>query len=315
MASLGPTDEYTHPVPGDANFNESMYFNFYDREARTGGFVRIGNRPNEGYAEMTFCAYLPDERALFNFRRVSITDNGGYRAGGMEFAVVEPFKALTVRYEGSAVSLADPHAMADPARAFKENPHCQVKLDLTYGGLSPIYGGIAETEHPEMTFAKAHYEQHVSARGTLAIDGQETSIDGLGLRDHSWGPRSWQSPKFYRWLTCEFSPGFGFMGSQIVTQAGSELLGGFVYRDGANHRVRRWQLETDFAGPERYHQSLRARLETDAGTFDVSGRVLSLIPLRNRRSGHVTRISEGLTEYRCGDAVGYGLAEYLDQIE
>jgi hypothetical protein len=315
MARLSPSDEYTHSVPGDANFNESMYFNFYDREARTGGFVRIGNRPNERYAEMTFCAYLPDDRALFNFRRVPITDNGGYRAGGMEFAVVEPFKALTVRYAGDAVSLVDPHAMADPARAFKENPHCQVKLALTYGGLSPIYGGIAEMDHPEMTFAKAHYEQHVSARGTLTIDGMETSIDALGLRDHSWGPRSWQSPKFYRWLTCEFSPRFGFMGSQIVTQAGSELLAGFVYRDGENHRVRRWQLETEFVGPERYHQSLRARLETDAGTFDVSGRVLSLVPLRNRRNGHLTRISEGLTEYRCGDAIGYGLAEYLDQIK
>lgn len=315
MPSLSPADEYTHPVPPDTSFNESMYFNFYDRRARLGGFVRIGNRPNEGYAEMTFCAYLPDDRALFNFRRVPIADNTGYHAGGMAFEVVEPFKALTVRYEGRAVALDDPRVMSDPARAFKENPQRPVTLALTYGGLSPMYGGIAETDHPEMTFAKAHYEQHVSARGRLAIDGVETPIDGLGLRDHSWGPRSWQSPKFYRWLTCEFSSSFGFMGSQIVTQAGSELLAGFVYRDGKNHRVRRWQLATEFSGSERYPQSLRARLETDAGTFEVTGRVLSLIPLRNQRNGHVTRISEGLTEYRCGDAVGYGLAEYLDQFD
>ena len=27
-----------------------------------------------------------------------------------------------------------------------------------------------------------------------------------------------------------------------------------------------------------------------------------------------TRITEGMTEYRCGDLVGYGLSEYLDQI-
>ena len=27
-----------------------------------------------------------------------------------------------------------------------------------------------------------------------------------------------------------------------------------------------------------------------------------------------TRITEGMTEYRCGDQVGYGLSEYLDQI-
>ena len=29
---------------------------------------------------------------------------------------------------------------------------------------------------------------------------------------------------------------------------------------------------------------------------------------------HATRITEGMTEYRCGDLVGYGLSEYLDQI-
>jgi hypothetical protein len=49
--------------------------------------------------------------------------------------------------------------------------------------------------------------------------------------------------------------------------------------------------------------------------WKVSGRVLNLIPLRNRREGHITRISEGLTEWTMEDGrVGYGLSEYLDQI-
>ena len=47
--------------------------------------------------------------------------------------------------------------------------------------------------------------------------------------------------------------------------------------------------------------------------------MLSLIPLRNRRTlpdgtELMTRITEGLTEYRCDGRVGYGLSEYLDQI-
>ena len=40
-----------------------------------------------------------------------------------------------------------------------------------------------------------------------------------------------------------------------------------------------------------------------------------MLPLRNRRDGKVTRISEGLTEWRCDGHVGYGWSEYLDQIE
>ena len=43
--------------------------------------------------------------------------------------------------------------------------------------------------------------------------------------------------------------------------------------------------------------------------------MLNLIPLRNRREGLVTRISEGLTQWTLDDGrVGYGLSEYLDQI-
>jgi hypothetical protein len=70
-----------------------------------------------------------------------------------------------------------------------------------------------------------------------------------------------------------------------------------------------------FSGP-----SLRAKVRTESGRdYVVTGTVLSLIPLRNRRTAPdgvalTTRITEGMTEYRCGDLVGYGMSEYLDQI-
>jgi hypothetical protein len=41
---------------------------------------------------------------------------------------------------------------------------------------------------------------------------------------------------------------------------------------------------------------------------------MSFIPLRNRREGMTTHVGEGMTEFRCGDHVGYGLSEYLDQV-
>ena len=40
-----------------------------------------------------------------------------------------------------------------------------------------------------------------------------------------------------------------------------------------------------------------------------------MIPLRHRREGVMTRIGEGLTEYRWDGHTGFGLSEYLDQIE
>jgi len=311
--SVQPSDEYMHPDAGEANFNESMYFNFYDRAARLGAFARIGNRPNERYAEMTIAIYQPDGSALFNFKRPEITDNAAFAAGGMRFGVVEPFKHLTVSYDGHAVYLAQPRDLEDPRAAFTNNPHRPVSLAVDWYGLSPMYGGEAP-EHSEMEFARGHYEQHGRAVGTLAVDGAARRVEGFGLRDHSWGRRSWQSPAYYRWLIGQFDEGFAFMGSQIVTQAGSELLSGFVFKDGTNHFVHRLELHTDWADPGHYHQQLKLVLHSSAGAVEISGRVLTMLPLRNRRNDKVTRISEGLTEWRCGEHVGYGWSEYLDQI-
>lgn len=312
--SIEPSDEYMHANTGEANFNESMYFNFYDRRARAGAFARIGNRANERYAEMTIAVYQADGTALFNYKRPEIADNSAFDAGGMRFAVVDPFKHLRVSYDGHAVYLAQPLDLEDPRAAFTGNPSKPVALELDWYGLSPIYGGTG-LEHSEMVFAKGHYEQHGRAVGRLVVDGAAIAIDGLGLRDHSWGPRSWQSPAYYRWLIGQFDSDFGFMGSQIVTQGGSELLSGFVFRGGENHYVERLTVHTDWAEPGHYHDRIDLTLHTrTAGDVAISGRVVTMLPLRNRRDGKVTRISEGLTEWRCGDQVGYGWSEYLDQI-
>jgi hypothetical protein len=79
--------------------------------------------------------------------------------------------------------------------------------------------------------------------------------------------------------------------------------------------VRDLEIETEFVGTEQVHDRLRVQLRcADGRTVIVEGRVLSLIPLRNQRSEHVTRISEGMTEWTCEGRTGYGLSEYLDQL-
>src|SRR3990172_4834077 len=188
-------DEYTPPLGPEKHFNESMYFNFFDRGRGQGGFLRIGNRANESYAEVTLCLYQPDGTVLFNYRRPEIHDNDAFDAGGMRFETLEPLVRLRTAYEGTAVYLTEPAQMAGPGKAFRENPHRQVSIDLAHEGVAPVYGSSGagrEIQDPEKEFAKAHYEQHMHVTGTVAIDGKAVQIDGYGLRDHSWGPRYWQ---------------------------------------------------------------------------------------------------------------------------
>jgi hypothetical protein len=311
-----------HLLGPEPNFNESMYFNVYDPAERIGGFFRLGNRANEGTGEMTACLFLPDGRVAFMFRRPAVTDNDSFDAAGMRFDVVEPFSELRVTYRGPLVLLDDPLAMADPGAAFTGNPHVDGSVVLTYRGCSAMFGGEPDTptEKPGEEFARGHYEQLVEASGTVVVGQVGHQIHGFGLRDHSWGPRYWQAPWYYRWLTANFGPDFGFMGSRIARRDSDGTRGGFVWDGGRLHLATDVRIRTVWAGHDRYHRALEAQLVTGPRTWSVTGRVLNLIPLRNRRRPSegdelVTRISEGLTEWTLDDGrVGYGLSEYLDQI-
>ena len=323
---LEPKDEYTHVPDAAANYNESMYFNVFDAKRKVGGWFRIGNRPNEGYAEISVCLYLPDGRIGFMFGRPKITHNDAMDAGGLKVEVVEPFKRLRVTYVGKAVLLERPHEMADPSKAFRENPVLPCTVELDYEGVSPMWGGETVKEDgsqleidPEKSFAKAHYEQHMAAKGWFSIGEERFEIDGHGLRDKSWGPRHWQAINWYRWCPMNFGPDFAMMISLVANEQNQVRQGGMVLKDGVYDLISEAAIESDWDA-DGYQTALRSRIKTQSGAeYVVEGEVLSLIPLRNRRTTPdgkelTTRITEGMTEYRCDGRIGYGLSEYLDQI-
>ena len=103
---LDPQDEYTHPIEAAQNFNESMYFNVFDRAGRIGAWFRLANRPNEGRGEMSCCVYLPDGRIGFMFARPEGRTNEAFSGGGMSFDIVEPL----VQADSAAGDDDDPFA-------------------------------------------------------------------------------------------------------------------------------------------------------------------------------------------------------------
>jgi hypothetical protein len=326
LVRLAPGDEYPHAPGTEKNYNESMYFNVIDPGTRVGGWFRIGNRPNEGYAEVSICLYLPDGRVGFMFQRAPIADNKEMNAGGLRIDVVEPFKRLKLSYRGNILVLAAPKDMADPKRAFRNNPVLPCEIALDYEGVSPMYGGetvradgSAIELDPEKSFARAHYEQHCAATGEFIVGPEHHSLSGYGLRDKSWGPRYWQAIDWYRWCPMNFGRDFGMMLSVIGNGEGGVREGGMVFSDGAYDLISACRIDSEW-DEDDCQTSLRASVTTQGGkSYEVSGRVLSLIPLRNRRTTPegrelITRITEGMTEYHCNGRVGYGLSEYLDQI-
>ncbi len=329
---LLPEDEYTHTPDDVENYNESMYLNAFDLGSQAGAWFRLGNRVNEGYAEMTVCIYLPDGRVAFIYDRPKIDDNDAMDAGGLRIEVVEPFEHLRVQYAGRICLLDDPGQMADPRTAFKNNPMVDCSVSLDYRGVSPMYGGKPEYAdgreievEPGTSFAKAHYEQHCAVTGTITIadpdggTGAVMEIDGLGLRDKSWGPRYWQALTWYRWLPMVFADDFAMMLSVIDRGEGrTPSASGMVLVDDEYHRVLDCRIDADY-NDEGEQTAMRCWAKTADREYEITGEVLSLIPLRNRRTTpdgeqlH-TRITEAMTRYECDGRVGIGMSEFLDQV-
>jgi hypothetical protein len=311
IGNIKPEDDYTHELGSEKNFNESVYFNFFDREQNRGGFVRIGNRANEGYAEVTVIVWNPDGSALFNYKKPQISHNDAWDAGGLSIEIIKPAELVRTLYRGDALFMTNPRAMQDPGRAFKENPMRDLVIDLKHTGVGPLYGHVGNADSGDQ-FARSHTEQHMRVAGTLQLgDDDPISFTGWGLRDHSWGPRYWQSTPSYRWITGNFGDDLGM----IIQTYGSGEGGGLFHSGNELIRFKSVKLSTEYEPGTNFHKTLHADIELNDGSRHVvKGRVMGYIPLRNRRLGTNTHIGEGMTEYTLdGERIGYGLSEYLNQ--
>jgi len=310
VGNVKPEDDYTHPLGPEENFNESVYFNFFDATHNRGGFIRMGNRANEGYAEMTVIVYNDDGSAFFNYKKPEISHNDGWNAGGAKIEVLVAGEKIRTTYEGSALYMANPTDMKDPSKAFKSNPFRKLKIELVHDGVGPIYGHVGEPGDGN-DFARAHYEQHMKVSGTIQIEGEAPIlINGHGLRDHSWGPRYWQSIRSYRWITGNYGDDLGMVLSIVGGRKG-----GMFHKEGEFIRVTDLDLSVNFEPDSRFHKDFTAKVKLENGDKHiVQGKVQGFIPLRNRRSEQMTYIGEGMTQYTLdGERVGYGLSEFLDQ--
>jgi hypothetical protein len=189
-----------------------------------------------------------------------------------------------------------------------------------------VWGGEPEWEDSDVPaaasavgFGHGHTEQHMAITGVVAVGEERFEIRaGLGLRDHSWGPRVWQSIWWYRWVHASF----GRLGMAFTVRGEREVEGrqakGFVYdidRYGDDHWVpiRDVELSSEY-DDELFPVRSAIRVTTDDNVYALQGEIWSDIPLRNRRHGQVTRLTEGVTRWSCGDLQGAGMSEYLDQV-
>ncbi len=319
---LAASDEFPHAPGAEPLFNESVYVNAFDHDSGAGGWMRIGNRANEGYAELAVCLFLPDGRIACQFQRPRISGNRQFAAGGLRYEVVEPLVAVTMRYQGEVMLVSDRAWLRDPRRLFAEAPRAPCEIEWRHRGCSPIHGGLPVSATQQTMFGRdfslGHFNQHTTVEARWRIGATDLDFAGYGWRDHSWGPRLWQNILFDRGFYASFGPDRGITLLKIANADGMVRRTGVLFCDGRYEDILDLDVFTEWDA-DHDPTAVRITARTASWRAEVRGRVLNCAPLTNRREidGRVlhSRIAEAATEFDWDGRRGYGMTEYVERLQ
>ena len=320
--TLTAEDEFPHQPGPERHFNESVYTNAFDHDTGSGGWIRLGNRANEGYAELAVCLFLADGRIACQFLRPSITDNTRFDAGGLSYEVIDPLRTVVMRYSGEVMLVEDRSLLREPRRLFAQAPRARCELEWRHRGCSPIHGGAPTSATQQTMFGRdftlGHFNQHTEVSGQWRIGALDGAFEGYGWRDHSWGPRLWQNILFDRGFYASFGPDRGITFLKIANRDGVVRRAGVLFFDGIYEDIIDLDIFTDW---DEHKDPIGVLLvaRTACRSAIIRGRVLNCAPLSNRREvdGEIlhSRIAEAATEFEWDGRRGYGMTEYVERLQ
>ncbi|MGH9247444.1 MAG: DUF7064 domain-containing protein [Acidimicrobiales bacterium] len=321
MPILDRRHDLAHPVESDRAWSESYYFNAYDPPSDTGFFTRIGIRPNEGTVDVGLSVWMPgDELAEYRFLRSQPHMIDTILAvGAVRYEMIEPMAAWRLTMDGE--TLVRP--CRDRAASGRPAP---IALDVTFSALTPAVGvdgqgrAVRAADASASTAAstgKGHLEQAGRWTGWLAVDGTRHEwSEARGNRDKSWGPRRWGGPRVWRWFSINVGDDTHFGGIRIGTDAG-DLHRGWMWRDGRATSIREWRVRTEVEDDGVTHRTTHVQaIDKTGGEHGLRGDVLRVASVGfPGRSGTATVVNEGLTRWTYEGRTGFGIAEYLHQLD
>ena len=165
------------PNPAIQKWNQSFYFNFYDRKTKAGAFIRVGILENLGQTN-GFTIFFRDGKPLFtrvnmNLPYTSQRPDPGMEVAGLRMQVTKPLQTTRIILETEDFA-----------------------ADLTWDLRFPMADSIALTKDGGDAIAQelcyVHLEGFCDVRGHLRLrNGETIEVNDSGFRDVSVGPRNW----------------------------------------------------------------------------------------------------------------------------
>ncbi len=216
-------DYFLAERPEDPEFRESASFWVSDDEGAI-GLPRIGiEAVAESWEKRDLSLNLgfPDGRTVIvrdaGPGRSPVDDDGicrTFAAGALEFRCDDPFRTLTMTYDGTALDTS----AASLAKGDLGGPdvHLRVDVELTCA-IPPWVSGTLSKDAKELfdegfagAFISPRYEQLCRARGSVRLGDDEWTFTGTGLRIHRQGRRDVGGFWGHCWPSALFPSGRGF---------------------------------------------------------------------------------------------------------
>lgn len=208
-------DEIPHRAGPQPHWQESVVLIWWDEQHAIGGFHRIGHEPNfEGGKVALWHNLFTPQGVLRRNHFLPLRARDRYASGfggGID--------GYRFDYDGQCTwTLQDREASAT------------LRLEDFHQSMDgyPKSGSFGDD------FAPHHLEVSCRVRGQVTVEGKTVEVDGIGMRDHGWGPRHWQAMLSHRWAVGVFGADLSVV---VLTFQGTDdqlIKFGWIVRD---HRV------------------------------------------------------------------------------
>jgi len=312
----------THkPTSDNAEWNESYYFIFYDKNNKVGGMSRVGFKPNKKEGMTFFFLFLPNG----SIGAYHANDDTGHypnslKVENVEHRCIEDGK-WQYSFEGPLLIFNNPEDFAK----VKENP--EIINDLVGGKIDLMYEAHNETyEYAENMTPEAleigrktgdvHWEQIGKITGEVKVGEQSFEINHcIGQRDHTHGIRDWTGIDNWFYFVIWFDDNLALNPAAVFLDDGRIGPGGFIYRNGENIPIKTIKLVN-----HSYKENSGFPSSTELEILDKKGQKYILVakpgriipvPFRDEK-GNVSFLIQSFGSFQLDDRKGgYGSYEVL----
>ncbi len=222
-----PITELPHvPVAMD-NWTEHFFFYGYDPDAAIGMNVHIGRLPADpSIWRAVVQMYLPGGEEMFAVKYHGRDgDRRGPGAGPIKISCIEPLRKWVVDFDGAAFSTTRSELTREVLR---DGPAEPVAFHMFFDAAGPLFGRTEDLGEGR-TSSTFHSEQICHMSGHFKYRGKYIPLKGMGVRDHSSGPRDYGPVIGDIWFHALFPSG-KVIQTQVVRFEGMEYKTAYIFR-------------------------------------------------------------------------------------